>query len=69
MTRFSDMTQNARLGWLLWAREHDWGRGAVMSDDGKLSGMSCLVTHRDGSSEVERPTFETPREMKDWAGY
>lgn len=69
MTRFSDMTSSARLGWLLWAREHDWGRNARMTADGVIEGLSCLVSHRDGSASVERPTFTTPREMKAWAGY
>ncbi|HEV7352576.1 MAG TPA: hypothetical protein VGN74_05545 [Brevundimonas sp.] len=69
MTLFSDMTANARLGWLLWAREHDWGRNARMTEDGRLTGVSCLVSHRDGSSTVERPTFTNSRDLKAWAGY
>lgn len=69
MTRFADMTPNARMGWLLWARSHDWGRRAVMSEAGELSGLCCSVSYADGREGYERPTFTTPREMKDWAGY
>jgi hypothetical protein len=69
MTRFADMTPNARLGWLLWAREHDWGRNAIMSEDGHLSGLVCAVSHHGQHAGFERPTFTTPREMKAWAGY
>ena len=69
MTLFADMTPNARLGWLLWARDHDWGRNAVMSDDGHLCGLACLVTGPGGVMETERPIFTNPRDLKAWAGY
>jgi hypothetical protein len=69
MTPFADMTPNARLGWLLWARSHDWGRRAVMSAAGVISGLCCSVSHRDGRETFARPTFTAPGPMKAWAGY
>jgi len=28
MTRFSEMTQAARNGWIVWAQAHPWGDGS-----------------------------------------
>lgn len=68
MTKFSDMTDNAREGWFLWAREHDWGRDARFEGD-ELANLLDHSVDREGVSRYSRIRFDNPRAMKIWAGY
>lgn len=65
MSKFVDMPSVQIKRWVAFAQSHDWGEGAYF-DDGKIYG--CIENWSDGSQN-DAPAFETPKEMRDWAGY
>ncbi|MBX9708033.1 MAG: hypothetical protein K2X61_08900 [Caulobacteraceae bacterium] len=75
MTDFIDMPVGTRRTWLLWAREHDWGVNAVMTDDGQMVGLvdhwteRCRRTGRVLALSAPAPAFSNPAELRAWAGY
>lgn len=56
--KFSAMPEGVFQRWIDWALRHDWCRSA-----GGSTGF--YVTTYDG----EYIRFETPQELRDWAGY
>lgn len=75
MTKFRDMTPCDRRGWLSWARSHDWGQNALMTEDGQITGLVDRCTARCERTGAVRlieqpgPAFDAPRPLRDWAGY
>ena len=69
MQKFSEMFEIERKQWLAWARSHDWGRSAFWDSLGELAGVEEWIKGLDGEWELLHPTFETPGELKAWAGY
>jgi len=59
-TKFRDMSEFLRHDWALWCLRHDWAVSA-----GQNGCREFFVEAPDG--EVSK--FETPRALRDWAGY
>lgn len=74
MTRFAEMPQPSRDGWMLWAESHDWGAGPARWTNNQQTGelalhVESLCFDPEGGRSVETFLAHTPRELKDWAGY
>lgn len=59
-TKFRDMSDHQRERWVKWCFRHDW----------------CVTAGQNGCREFfvedqddETHKFETPRELREWAGY
>lgn len=59
-TRFRDMPPGVRNRWVDWCFSHDWCVSA-----GQNGCREFFVEDRDG----EEHRFETPKQLRDWAGY
>lgn len=71
-TRFADMPQASRNGWLLWCASHDWGQGphAPAYYDETTGELVTFGGEHDGFNwHVVEARHKTPAELKAWAGY
>lgn len=62
---FAEMTVQNRANALSWARSHAWGRDAIMSEDGVLSGVSVL----EDAPRRRCLNFTSLHDLARWAGY
>lgn len=73
MTKFADMPEGSRSGWIAWANSHDWGAGsnAPAYYDEETGEMVTFGGEFDGSNNyaIVEARHKTPAEMKAWAGY
>jgi hypothetical protein len=66
-TKFADMPEGKKAGWLRWANSHDWGAEPAGFVGDKL--VTYGQAHDGRKWFVERVEHSTPREMRNWAGY
>jgi hypothetical protein len=59
-TKFRDMSDGVRNRWVKWCFRHDWCVSA-----GQNASREFFV--EDQNDETHK--FETPRELRNWAGY
>lgn len=70
-TKFADMPEGERKCWLAWANSHDWGGGHAAhfaEDTGNLIAYGQM--HHPETGWISETTYhETPRDLRNWAGY
>lgn len=68
-TKFEDMTGPQIIRWQDWCKSHDWGESAYYQQ-GRIYGL-VDISFKAGDTQAtqELVSFETPREIRDWAGY
>jgi hypothetical protein len=72
MTKFEAMGTRARVGWILWCGEHDWGQGphAATWWDSETGELVTYAGEHDGFTwSVVEARHKSPAELKAWAGY
>lgn len=82
MALFSEMTESARGGWLVWCQTHDWGTLPDWYAPAKGSGAypwydamtGELVTYsieagQGAEAVITEGRHKSPAELKAWAGY
>ena len=74
MTKFADMSNGSRNGWLLWANSHDWGQSKpaqfyTAMDDKVYIVVESAVHVPEIGWTIEQAMHETPGELRAWAGY
>lgn len=67
---FSEMSVHNLRNVLAWARRHEWGRNAQMSDDGVLFGCLDLeAPENESRTRLKSVNFVSLHEVATWAGY
>lgn len=68
MTRFANMTEDSRNGWVAWCNHHDWSEEYPVYFDGDT--LCTGGWEHDGEGwRVCEARHDCPRDLKAWAGY
>lgn len=71
MTKFTEMPEGSRRGWVAWAQSHDWGTPFAAWYDGMTGEMVTYSAEHNANGDWRdvEARHATPAAMKAWAGY
>lgn len=66
---FDGMSIGDRAAWLAWAEAHNWGGDSAPRYVKRHGKIAMETSSGDISDAVEIAYHNSPKELRDWAGY